>query len=57
MAEKIELLINEADILNQMKHNAVAYSKHRFSNEQMVNKYLDFYYEIIDIWKLKRFHD
>jgi len=57
MAEKIELLINEPEILNQMKHNAVAYSKARFSNEHMVRKYLSYYSEIIEIWKQKQFHD
>ncbi len=57
MAEKIELLINEPEILNQMKYNAAAYSKDRFSNEHMANEYLSYYTEIIDIWKQKQFHD
>ncbi len=56
MAEKIELLINEPEILNQMKYNSVAYSKDRFSNEHMVSEYLNHYSEIIDIWKKNQFH-
>jgi len=57
MAEKIELLINEPEILNRMKFNAAAHSKDRFSNILMANKYLAYYIEIIDIWKQKHNDD
>lgn len=57
LAEKIELLINEPEFLNQMKYNAVEFSKDRFSKEHMVSEYLNYYSEIIDFWKQKQFHD
>jgi len=57
MAEKIELLINSPDILNQMKHNASEYAKDRYSIEEMAKNYLEYYTEIIEIWKQKKIYD
>ena len=51
MAKRIELLLNNNQLRKFMRINASEDAKKRFSQKLMVNRYLNYYNEIIENWK------